>query len=187
MSERARVVWSEGMFLRTQHFQQQDRWLETLVRGRTAAMRPYPWGVTEIAIDRDLLATGRFAVTATAGVFEDGTPFAIPGETDHPAPLELPDSTRNALVYLVAPVRQAGAVEILFTGHDRDNAGYTANHEEPMLPLRDQPGLSLSFPFGGAHASGFNMVFCDGSAHRLGYDIDAEVWRRMGGRDDGAE
>jgi type VI secretion system protein ImpJ len=107
-----RVVWQEGMFLRAQHFQQQDRWLETLVRGRTAAMRPYPWGVTEMAIDRDLLATGRFALTSATGVFEDGTPFVIPGETDHPAPLELPDSTRNALVYLAAPVRQAGAVEV---------------------------------------------------------------------------
>src|SRR5829696_5039268 len=107
-----RVVWQEGMFLRAQHFQQQDRWLETLVRSRTAAMRPYPWGVIEMAIDRDLLATGRFALTSAAGVFEDGTPFAIPGETDHPAPLELPDSTRNALVYLAAPVRQAGAIEV---------------------------------------------------------------------------
>jgi type VI secretion system protein ImpJ len=107
-----RVVWQEGMFLRAQHFQQQDRWLETLVRGRTGAMRPYPWGVVQMAIDRDLLSTGRFALTAAAGVFEDGTPFAIPGETDHPAPLELPDGTRNAVVYLATPVRQAGAVEV---------------------------------------------------------------------------
>jgi type VI secretion system protein ImpJ len=107
-----RVVWQEGMFLRAQHFQQQDRWLEMLVRGRTAAMRPYPWGVTEMAIDRDLLATGRFALTTAAGVFEDGTPFAIPGETDHPAPLELPDSARNLVAYLAAPVRQSGAVEV---------------------------------------------------------------------------
>ena len=29
-----RVVWQEGMFLRAQHFQQQDRWTGALVRGR---------------------------------------------------------------------------------------------------------------------------------------------------------
>jgi type VI secretion system protein ImpJ len=107
-----RVVWQEGMFLRAQHFQQQDRWLEMLVRGRTAAMRPYPWGVTEMAIDRDLLATGRFALTSASGVFEDGTPFLIPGETDHPPPLDLPDSARNLVVFLAAPVRQSGAIEV---------------------------------------------------------------------------
>jgi len=107
-----RVVWQEGMFLRAQHFQQQDRWLETLVRARTAELRSHPWGITQMSIDRDLLSTGRFALTSATGVFEDGTPFAIPGETDHPAPLDLQESTRNAVVYLAAPVRQAGAIEI---------------------------------------------------------------------------
>src|SRR5437762_2617880 len=107
-----RVVWQEGMFLRAQHFQQQDRWLETLVRARSAELRSHPWGITEMAIDRDLLATGRFALNSATGVFEDGTPFTIPRETDHPPPLDLPESTRNAVVYLAAPVRQAGAVEV---------------------------------------------------------------------------
>ena len=107
-----RVVWQEGMFLRAQHFQQQDRWLEALVRTRTASLRPHPWGIVELAIDRDLLGTGRFAVTTATGMFEDGTPFSIPGETDHPLPLELPDSTRNAVVYLASPIRQPGAVEV---------------------------------------------------------------------------
>jgi len=100
------------MFLRAQHFQQQDRYLDSLVRARVTGLRPHPWGMTEMAVDRDLLSTGRFALSNAAGVFEDGTPFAIPGETDHPAPLELPDTARNVLVYLAAPVRQPGAVEI---------------------------------------------------------------------------
>jgi type VI secretion system protein ImpJ len=112
-----RVVWQEGMFLRAQHFQQQDRWLEMVVRSRTAAMRPHPWGIVEMAIDRDLLSTGRFALSSATGVFEDGTPFSIPGETDHPAPLDLPDGTRNAVVYLAAPIRQPGAVEIEMNGN----------------------------------------------------------------------
>ena len=113
-----RVVWQEGMFLRAQHFQQQDRWLEMVVRARTAAMRPHPWGIVEMAIDRDLLSTGRFALSSATGVFEDGTPFSIPGETDHPAPLDLPESTRNAVVYLAAPIRQPGAIEIAMNGSE---------------------------------------------------------------------
>src|SRR6185437_6133447 len=104
------------MFLRAQHFQQQDRWLEQLIRGRTGALRPHPWGLTEFAIDRDLLATGRFALSSAAGVFEDGTPFVIPGETDHPEPLEAPANARNALVFLAAPIRQPGAVEVAADG-----------------------------------------------------------------------
>ncbi len=112
MSWTNRVVWQEGMFLRSQHFQQQDRWLESVVRARTMALHPHGWGLAEGAVNRDLLATGQFAMAAAAGSFEDGTPFGMPGEADHPAPLDLPDSTRNAVVYLALPVRQPGAVEI---------------------------------------------------------------------------
>lgn len=111
-----RVVWLEGMFLRAQHFQQQDRWLETLVRDRTASLRPHGWGLTEAAINRNLLAAGQFALANASGVFEDGTPFALPGETDQPVPLDLPETTRNALVYLVLPMRQAGSVEVAANG-----------------------------------------------------------------------
>ena len=34
MSRGARIVWTEGMFLHTQHFQQHDRWAEELARLR---------------------------------------------------------------------------------------------------------------------------------------------------------
>ncbi|MBV8576741.1 MAG: type VI secretion system baseplate subunit TssK, partial [Acetobacteraceae bacterium] len=111
-----RVVWQEGMFLRAQHFQQQDRWLSAVLYGSTSALRPHPWGVTNLTLSRDLLATGRIAVTTAAGVFEDGTPFSIPGQTDHPPPLELPENARNVLVYLAVPIAQPGAVEIAADG-----------------------------------------------------------------------
>lgn len=107
-----RVVWQEGMFLRAQHFQQQDRWLDAIVRARATALRSHPWGVVDMMLDRDQLAIGRFALASAAGVFEDGTSFAIPGETDHPPPLDLNETVRNVLVYLGVPVRQPGAVEI---------------------------------------------------------------------------
>jgi type VI secretion system protein ImpJ len=108
----SRVIWQEGMFLRAQHFQQQDRWLDSLVRGAFRPLRPHPWGVTDLALDRDLLATGRFAVASASGVFEDGTAFSIPGEADHPPPLELPENARNTLVFLALPIRQPGAPEV---------------------------------------------------------------------------
>jgi type VI secretion system protein ImpJ len=137
-----RVVWQEGMFLRAQHFQQQDRWLEMMVRARTAALRPHPWGIVEMMIDRDLLSTGRFALSSAVGVFEDGTPFSIPGETDHPSPLELPENTRNAVVYLAAPIRQPGAVEIAMNGSEgryalREFEAYDTHSASPQpAPLQ---------------------------------------------------
>jgi type VI secretion system protein ImpJ len=100
------------MFLRAQHFQQQDRWVEAQIRGSVGALQPHPWGLTEMTVSRDLLATGRFAVASAAGVFEDGTPFAIPGDADLPPPLVVTDTARNVLVYLSVQVRQQGSLEI---------------------------------------------------------------------------
>jgi type VI secretion system protein ImpJ len=127
MSWTNRVVWQEGMFLRTQHFQQQDRWTEQIVRGWVKALRPHSWGMIEYAINRDLLATGRFALGSAAGVFDDGTSFALPGDSDHPAPLELPENARNVLVFLGLPVRQGGAVEV---GDEVTPGRYTAHRFE---------------------------------------------------------
>lgn len=113
-----RVVWQEGMFLRAQHFQQQDRAAEAALQARVAPLRPHPWGVTDLALDRDLLGAGKVALASCAGVLEDGTPFAIPGTADPPPPLDLPEGARNVVVYLAAPVRQPGSPEVAFSnGH----------------------------------------------------------------------
>lgn len=112
MSWTNRVVWQEGMFLRTQHFQQQDRWTEQFVRGWVQSLRPHPWGLLDYALNRDLLTTGRFALGKGTGVFEDGTPFSLPGEADHPRPLDVPENARNVLIFLGLPIRQDGAVEV---------------------------------------------------------------------------
>ncbi|WP_376087156.1 type VI secretion system baseplate subunit TssK [Roseomonas sp. CCTCC AB2023176] len=107
-----KVVWQEGMFLQAQHFQQADRHHEGRLESRVSPLRAHPWGVTELALDRDLLGAGKFALTACAGVMPDGTPFAIPHTADQPAPLDLPEGTRNQVVFLAMPVRQPGAQEV---------------------------------------------------------------------------
>src|ERR1700760_2991806 len=41
MSWDNKVIWSEGLFLRPQHLQQNDRYVEKLVRSRSAGLRGY--------------------------------------------------------------------------------------------------------------------------------------------------
>jgi type VI secretion system protein ImpJ len=113
-----RVVWAEGMFLRVQHFQQSDRWTERLVRATTRDLRPYPWGFASIAINRELLAVGKLALTSARGVFADGTPFDAPGDADLPPAIELAEGTRNAIVYLTLPERRRSAAEMGRNGHE---------------------------------------------------------------------
>jgi type VI secretion system protein ImpJ len=51
MSWYTKVAWSEGLFLRPHHLQQNDRYHEHLLESRVRAATPYPWGFSEIEID----------------------------------------------------------------------------------------------------------------------------------------
>jgi len=116
MTGKSRVAWREGMFLRPQHFQQQDRYLDALVAARVIATRPYAWGLTELVIDEDLATLGKFGVLRCVGVLPDGTSFAIPDDMPPPTPLDLPADCRDAVVSLTLPAQQVGAVEFQEAG-----------------------------------------------------------------------
>src|SRR6516162_9769200 len=111
MSEFNKVVWSEGLFLRPQHFQQQDRFFERYVETRCAQLRSHSWGFTELELEPDLLAIGKIGVRRASGVFPDGTPFRMPEDEPLPAPLELGSQVRDQLVTLAIPLRRAGSLD----------------------------------------------------------------------------
>ena len=106
-----RVAWREGQFLRPQHFQQADRSFDSRLKARADLLRPYPWGLSEIVIDEDMATLGKFTVIRARGVMPDGTAFAIPDELPPPPPLDMPEDTRDAIVYLTLPAGQVGAQE----------------------------------------------------------------------------
>jgi type VI secretion system protein ImpJ len=112
MSASSRVVWSQGMFILPQHFQQHDRYLENVVNGRSLALRPYGWGLYSFAVDDHLLKIGKFGLTEIRGIFPDGTPFYMPEDDPLPLPVDIPQGVQNEMVYLALPVRREDAAEI---------------------------------------------------------------------------
>lgn len=112
MRHENRVAWTEGMFLRVQHFQQADRWTERTVRIAVRDLALHGWGVSAIEIDREALSIGRFALSAVRGTMPDGTPFEAPGDADLPPAVELGANVKDALVYLALPTRRPGRADI---------------------------------------------------------------------------
>jgi type VI secretion system protein ImpJ len=102
------VLWSEGLFLRPQHFQQQDRATEALVRGALRAARLQPWGFASLALDPVTLEAGRIAVASASGIFPDGTPFAIPETMAPPEPIAIGRETPAGPVLLALPLEAPG-------------------------------------------------------------------------------
>lgn len=106
-----KVVWTEGMFLQPQHFQQHDRFLEHHIRERFATGVGYGWGFAALQIDDAALALGKVALNAAQGVLPDGTVFSIPGSDPAPAALDIPPDARNEIVVLAVSLQRPGVVE----------------------------------------------------------------------------
>ena len=128
------MLWSEGLFLEPQHFQQHDRFVEGYVSGRLAAHGNDGWGFQELELDTDLLAIGKLGLRAARGIFPDGTPFSMPADDPLPAPLEVGTDTRDRLAFLALPLQREGAVEVLREGSPAGLYRYRAND----LDVRDR-------------------------------------------------
>ncbi|MDR1967504.1 MAG: type VI secretion system baseplate subunit TssK [Burkholderiaceae bacterium] len=127
-----KVVWAEGMFLRPQHFQQQERYLEFFAHARAMAGESYFWGLRELEIDVEALALGKLVLNKAVGIFPDGTPFSLPGTDALPAPLEVAPTAKDERVFLAFPMRRIGAAEVRF-----DERETLARYEAADAELND--------------------------------------------------
>ncbi|CAN5127474.1 type VI secretion system baseplate subunit TssK [soil metagenome] len=132
-----KVLWAEGMFLRTQHFQQFDRYVERLTRDTLQSLRSFGFGFTSLEIDEGLLKTGVVALSRASGILPDGTLFDLPGSDDHPAPFEAPSDLREAVIHLALPIRRAGAVDSSFEASP-DRAVRWVGHEIEAADTLDE-------------------------------------------------
>ena len=113
MSHENKVVWTEGMFLNPQHFQQQERYLERYIAGRTLNTELKNWGFTRLEIDQQLLKLNKFAVLRAEGIFPDGTPFSIPDIDPAPPVLDIPIPSHDLAIALALPVQRSGAIDVV--------------------------------------------------------------------------
>ncbi len=130
MSWNNRVVWSEGMFIATQHFQQHDRYLENLIDARSRPLAVGAWGFSELLIDQGLLAQGKLAIVSARGLLPDGTPFNIPHDDVAPSPLSIEDGLRDGVVYLALALKRAGARDTVDEGEELGGARYLSQVRE---------------------------------------------------------
>lgn len=124
-----RVVWSEGMFLRPQHFQQQERYLEFYANARAGAVGSHAWGFESLVLDADALKLGKLAIREARGLFPDGTPFSVPQQGEPPAPVDVPGDARGQRVLLALPIRRPGVEDVALAGEEGLTRVRVGEHE----------------------------------------------------------
>ncbi|MBK6296045.1 MAG: type VI secretion system baseplate subunit TssK [Rhodoferax sp.] len=129
-----KVVWAEGMFLRPQHFQQQERYFDALVQSRSLPGQAFFWGFSELELDHELLAVGKLGLISARGVFPDGTPLRFPQDDDAPAPLDLGKDLKDSIVHLALPMRRRVGGEV--TLGQTDNSAM-ARYQAHVMEVTD--------------------------------------------------
>lgn len=133
MTWQKKVVWSEGMFLRPQQFQQQERYLEYFAHTRALAAESHFWGFLEMEIDDNALSIGKIDLKSARGILPDGTPFNFPAQSPGPLALDFPVELREQRIYLALPMRRFGTEEVSF----EDKAESLARYRVSETELRD--------------------------------------------------
>lgn len=113
MFRASKVLWGEGLFLRPQHFQQQDAYHECHLAEMAASLHPYAWGLRKLVVDTDALANGVLRIEQLQAVFPDGEIFNAPQDDPLPASISLhhtdPGISELTFHAALAPLRRTGS------------------------------------------------------------------------------
>jgi type VI secretion system protein ImpJ len=146
----SKVLWGEGLFLRPQHFQQQDRYHEARLNQTATALHPYAWGVRKTVIDHEALKTDLLRISELSLIFPDGEIYRAPEADTLPLQVrlgELAPTVQAITFYAALPSLKAhgdncagnGAdqADARFGQHDRDTQDlFTRAADAPVTYLR---------------------------------------------------
>lgn len=105
-----KVIWQEGMLLRPQHFQQNDRYHDQQLMRRTQLLCRHAWGFLTLEIDVQYLNMGKVVISQASGILPDGSLFELGGAMESLV-LEVPANAGKQAVYLALPLATSNCVE----------------------------------------------------------------------------
>ncbi|UJF20481.1 type VI secretion system baseplate subunit TssK [Shewanella sp. OMA3-2] len=112
MSDFSPIAWTEGMFLRPQHMQQQERFLQYQQTRVVNKLNPFAWGVTNVDINYSLLPLGQFGLDRIECMFQDHSLALMPEQSPLPKVITVPAGTLDQLIYIVLPVTKSNGLNI---------------------------------------------------------------------------
>ncbi len=140
MAQTGKPIWSQGMFMRPQHFQQQNRYYEDFVNDYVSAQFGYGWGLRRLEIDETALTLGKFQIAAISAIFPDGTPLNAPGNAVLPPSRNFGDEASEKRVVLALPIRRTDVPEVSLDDEASPNGIEPRRLTKFSVSLRDISG-----------------------------------------------
>lgn len=93
------IAWREGLFIRPQHFQQNDRYHEYQLRSMALESRTNHWGMYDLEFDEHYLNAGKVVLNRAYGIGIDGTLIDITAKS-HNLILDIEPHDAGKMIYL---------------------------------------------------------------------------------------
>lgn len=136
MGEHSKVVWSEGIYLSPQHFQQNDRHTDSKLHHLVKYAQAHYYGAFELSINDSLLKQGVVSLTKLEMVFEDGTVFTPTASEIESLKYSMPANISETKLYIVVSRVSASSNEISYNTNEIKNTRYTT-FEKPLIDTTD--------------------------------------------------
>ena len=119
-----KVIWQEGMLLRPQHLQHNDRYYHQQLT-QTRLLGSDTWGLLTLELNLQYLKLGKLVVNQASGVLPDGSLFELsPGM--EPLVLQVPTDTGRQGVFLALPLASGSHLEVRQPGQSDVLARYVS-------------------------------------------------------------
>lgn len=136
MSTKNRVIWREGLFIKPQHFQQQQRHQDYITESILKSYISHFWGLSSLILSDELYSLGRIGIKEASGVMPDGTIFSMPHQDILPQPIDIKNISDgdNNIVYLAFPLVNSTVNEVS-TEHSGNRL--LSRYSDSMEDVRD--------------------------------------------------
>lgn len=136
MSIKNKVIWREGLFIKPQHFQQQQRHHDYITETLLKTYVTHYYGLSALTLNTELLNLGRIGLKEASGVMPDGTLFSMPHQDNLPAPIDILQINEGGdnIIYLALPLQSETVSEI-----STENSGnrFLARYSDALESIRD--------------------------------------------------
>jgi len=140
------VAWREGLFIRPQHFQQNNYTQQTEMMQRTLLSGANMWGLFDLEIDDQLLSMGKLSLVSASGILPDGTLFNSQDFIEK-LTLDIDKEDGGKAVYLALPLNYANEKNTYYEEQEPLPTRYVAktHHDVPNTNAGEESQADIIF------------------------------------------
>ena len=159
------VAWREGLFIRPQHFQQNNYALYSEMMQRTLISSPNVWGLSDFEIDDKLLNMGKISLLSASGILPDGTIFDTKDFVST-LTINIDKDDEGKAIYLALPLNYANEDNTYYEEQEALPTRYVAKteHEVPNTNAGENSMADIIFAY-------LNFKLCKEGEMMDGYSV----------------